>query len=297
MEIISNFCTYEEDKEKIIPNFCIVAILFQNIAYTSSANYKKWFYNNYYIDNHNFIKRDRSYSLDENIDFDMCLTQRNRNSSMDTIYEEVFLGKEPLDVYYSPLTENLINLFDDYSNYFSTTIETIRLNNAKIKYFAKNNNIYITFIFKKDLKISDEKEMVKIYEKNVKVSKSVLQEWQNLQNNINFINLQNEMENYEKIIIVSHYKNCIFTDFIISQLRHEIEYIMIDPIFNYETEFYKKLNKNLDCFLFGRENICFLNFWEIKDNNTFPCCGCISLNYRKSLKKTSIFIKEAYLNN
>ena len=43
MEIISNFCTYEEDKEKIIPNFCIVAILFQNIAYTSSANYKKWF--------------------------------------------------------------------------------------------------------------------------------------------------------------------------------------------------------------------------------------------------------------
>ena len=129
----------------ILPIEGIIAILFQNIAYTSTSNYRKWFYNTYKMKSYETKKRDRRYSLHEDIDYDVCMTDRHinrkiqKNGSIDSLLEEMYLCKEPLNIYYIPFTQQLLPIFDKHIEYFDNNIVSVKIPYGKIKFFEKNN--------------------------------------------------------------------------------------------------------------------------------------------------------------
>ena len=119
----------KKTKPTTLPEEGIIAIIFQNIAYTPTSNYRKWFFNTYKIKSTETIKRDRRYSLHEDIDYDTCLTDRKiqKNGSIDSLFEEMYLCKEPLDIYYIPFTQQLLPIFEKYIEYFDNNILSVKI--------------------------------------------------------------------------------------------------------------------------------------------------------------------------
>jgi len=301
MEFIEKICTYNKDNNLSIPKECMIAIIFQNIAYTSSGNYKKWFYNTYKKNNNYIQKRERRYSLDENIDFDICLTERkiSKTDSMETIYENFFLENEPIYVYYLPFPQEILPFFEKYIDYFNPNIQSKKINQGKIKYFENSNKIFISFMFDKNIELSNILFNFKIKKKIIKISKTIHDMWENIKTNPIFYNLINNLINYDEIIIISHYKNCIFTDYIIYNILQlfsiNLIYCSILNPHYFPNSFYQKLDNITNFYNFGNDNKGpTKNFVEIYNNSSFICCNYTPNNYRKNLKHISIKILQNF---
>jgi len=312
MENILNLCcknnTQKSPRKNIntnIPEEGIIAIIFQNIAYTPTSNYRKWFFNTYKIKSTEIVKRDRSYSIHEEIDYDTCLTDRKieKNSSLDSLLEEMYLCKEPLNIYYIPFTQQILPLFEKYIDYFDNNILSIKIPYGKIKFFEKNNIFFITFLFDKTIEIS--------YIKNIRyqVGKKVIF-IDELTNSIilgvlnipQFYDIIKKILISEKTIISAHSKNCIFTDLIVYEIservRSELIYFSIAPILDNNPILYKKINKELTYYLIHHENPDNIsdNFIKIKDT-TISICGICqkSQNYRKNLKGITLEVLHDFI--
>jgi len=304
----------------------IVAILFQNIAYTSTSNYRKWFYNTYKVKSYETIKKERRYSLHEEIDFDTCITDRmedrmpdhmlarkiQKNSSIDSLLEEMYLCKEPLNIYYIPFTQQLLPIFDKHIEYFDNNIISIKIPHGKIKFFEKNNIFFITFLFDKNLKLSSIKNNpITIGKKTIYIdilTEKIVNGFLNIPEICDIIK---KMMMSEKNIISAHYKNCVFVDLIVYHLRQRIRnpiiYFAISPIFEHDHILYRKINKKLTYYLINHvnpENI-FDNFIKI-DAPYEPhigsyCSFCSSNssdgpnNYRKNLKNITLEILHDFI--
>lgn len=282
-----DFCFTKREKEKIIyPRELQVLILFQNIAYTSSKNYQKWFYNKYFIAENKVSKRERSYSLDSEIDFDECLTNRkiNKSCSLETIFESYL--DDFIEEYYSSLPSELIPYFEENLEYFPKKIESLSFDNSKIKYFIYQNQIFISFMFPKNISLS--KNKIKI--DKFLFSSTLIDIWENIKNNYSIFNFILNLISFDKIFIVSHYKNTIITDFIIYKLSRnlDITYLSILPQYFNEINFYKELDYKINYYLFSNINQNTKKFIKMEDNCSF-CCG-ERINYRKNLKRNSIEI-------
>ena len=285
-----NFCFTEREKEKkLFPKELEILLIFQNIAYTSSKNYQKWFYNKYFITKDKTYKRERSYSLDSEIDFDECLTNRkiDKISSLETIYESFI--DDYIEDYYSPIPSEFICYFEKNLDFFPKKIESIPINFfgiSKLKYFTYQNQIFISLMFPKNIVLSNEK--IKIdkfyYSKTLIDFSKIFQENSNLQDFI--INLNN----YDEIYFVSHYKNTIFTDYIISKLTDglKITYLSISPEYFNDDKFYQKLDSKIKFYVFSNNYLNVKNFNKIENLLVF-CCG-ERINYRKNLKNNTIQI-------
>lgn len=313
MENILSLCCKNNTKESprdnytsTIPEEGIIAIIFQNIAYTPTSNYRKWFFNTYKIKSTETIKRDRSYSLHEEIDYDTCLTERNlqKNGSIDSLLEEMYLCKEPLDIYYIPFPHQLLPLFEKHIEYFDNNILSIKTSHGKIKFFEKNNIFFITFLFDKAIQLSS----VKNIEYNVgnktiyidEITKSIVTDLLNIPD---IFDILKKMMMSEKTIISAHSKNCIFTDFIVyefsQRVRTDLIYFAISPILDNSTILYKKINKKLTYYLIHHENPNYIssNFIKIDSPPSLLCGLCQNPpNYRKNLKNITLEILHNFIN-
>jgi hypothetical protein len=313
MENILNLCcknyTQKSPKNKlpaILPEEGIIAIIFQNIAYTPTSNYRKWFFNTYKIKSTETVKRDRSYSLHEEIDYDECLTDRKiqKNGSIDSLLEEMYLCKEPLDIYYIPFTQQLIPLFERHIEYFDNNILSIKIPYGKIKLFEKNNIFFLTFLFDKTIEIS----LIKNIKYQVGKKIIYIDEITNLiilgvLNIPQICDIMQKMMISEKTIISAHSKNCIFTDLIVyefsERIKTEIIYFSIAPILDNNPILYKKINKELTYYLIHCENpnnICD-NFIKIDAPPSGSICGFCQEppNFRKNLKNITLEILHDFI--
>jgi hypothetical protein len=307
MENILNLCCKNNTQKSprsysytTLPEEGIIAIIFQNIAYTPTSNYRKWFFNTYKIKSTETVKRDRSYSLHEEIDYDTCLTDRKieKNGSIDSLLEEIYLCKEPLNIYYIPFTQQLLPLFEKHIEYFDNNIISLKILYGKIKFFEKNNIFFITLLFDKNIELSPIKNIeYKIGKKIIyidKVTKSII----NGVFEISQINdILHKMMITDKTIITAHSKNCIFTEFIIYEfcqhVRAKIIYFSIAPILDNNLILYKKINKKLTYYLIHYENPNNIsdNFIKIYSPSISICGLCQEpLNYRKNLKNITLEI-------
>lgn len=296
-----DICSFQEDKNIEIPKEYFIAIIFQNIAYTGSSNYKKWFYNTYKNKNNQTIKRERRYSLDENIDFDICQTERkiNKTESMETIYENFFYDNEPIYVYYLPFSNHILPYFEKYLDDFTSNIISKKIEKGKIKYFEKNNKVFVSFLFNKNIELSSDIYNLPLGKKTIKISRTIQDIWEELDNHHTLLTLINELLNNEEIIFVSHYKNSIFTDYIvyhISQLfSMKLKYCSIGSTNYFPDFFYKKLDKIVEYYHFGNYNKGNVkNYVDVNDKSTFNCCNYNPENYRKNLKRISIKILQDF---
>ena len=313
MENILSLCCKNNTKESprdyytsIIPEEGIIAIIFQNIAYTPTSNYRKWFFNTYKIKSTETIKRDRSYSLHEEIDYDTCLTERNlqKNGSIDSLLEEMYLCKEPLDIYYIPFTQQLLPLFEMYIEYFDNNILSIKIPHGKIKFFEKNNLFFITFLFDKTIKLSSIKNIKYQVGKKIiyidEITDSIILATLNIPM---ISDILRKMMISEKTIISAHSKNCIFTDFIVyefsQRVRTDIIYFAISPLLENSPILYKKINKKLTYYLIHHENPNYIssNFIKIDAPPSLLCSLCQeSQNYRKNLKNITLEVLHDFIN-
>jgi hypothetical protein len=313
MENILNLCcknyTQKSQKNKlptILPEEGIIAIIFQNIAYTPTSNYRKWFFNTYKIKSTETVKRDRSYSLHEEIDYDTCLTDRKieKNGSLDSLLEEIYLCKEPLNIYYIPFTQKLLPLFERHIKYFDNNILSIKIPYGKIKLFEKNNIFFLTFLFDKTIEISSIKNIKYQVGKKIiyidEITNSIILGVLNIPQICDIIQ---KMMMSDKIIISAHSKNCIFTDLIVyefsERIRTEIIYFSIAPILDNNQILYKKINKELTYYLIHYENpnnICD-NFIKIDSPPSGSMCGFCQEppNFRKNLKNISLEILHDFI--
>ena len=304
MENILNFCC-EKNRQKTnesivistLPIEGIVAILFLNIAYTSNSNYRKWFYNTYKVKYNETIKRERRYSFHEDIDYDACMTDRKikKNESIDSLYEELYLCKEPLNIYYIPFAQQLLPIFEKHIEYFDNNIISVKIPHGKIKFFEKNNIFFITFLFDKHLELSLVKNNKIMIGKNTLYINDITEEIINgFLNKQETLDILKKMIISEKTIISAHYKNCVFADLIVYQLlirvRNPIIYFAIAPILGHNNILYKKINKKITYYLINHENPDNIstNFIKIKREYE-PFCGS-SINYRKNLKNITLEI-------
>ena len=287
----------------------IVAILFQNIAYTSTSNYRKWFYNTYKIKSTETIKRDRSYSLHEDIDYDACITDRHidrkiqKNGSIDSLLEEMYLCKEPLNIFYIPFTQQLLPIFDKHIEYFDNNIISVKIPYGKIKFFEKNNLFFITFLFDKKIELSSIKNIpFAIGKKKIYIdvlTESIVNGFFNIPQICDIIK---KMMISEKTIISSHYKNCAFVDLIVyefcQRIRNSIIYFAIAPILEYSNILYKKINKKLTYYLINNENPDNISSNFIKIDLPYePICGFCQNppNYLKNLKNITLEILHDFI--
>ena len=304
----------------------IIAILFQNIAYTSTSNYRKWFYNTYKIKSYETIKRERRYSLHEEIDFDTCMTDHmtdrlpdrlpdrkiQKNSSIDSLLEEIYLCKEPLNIYYIPFTQKLLPIFDKHIEYFDNNIISVKVPHGKIKFFEKNNLFFITFLFDKNIELSPIKNMPIPIGKNTiyvdVLTETIVNGFLNIPEICDIIK---KMMMSEKNIITAHYKNCVFVDIIVYHLRQRVRnpivYFAISPIIEYSNILYRKINKKLTYYLINHvnpENISdnFIKIdapYEQQIGSYCPFCSSndshMSHNYRKNLKNITLEILHDFI--
>lgn len=309
----------------------IIAILFQNIAYTSTSNYRKWFYNTYKVKLNETIKRERRYSLHEEIDYDTCMTycptdrstdrstnrstdlpidrKIQKNSSIDSLLEEMYLCKEPLNIYYIPFTQQLLPIFEKNIEYFDNNIISVKIPYGKIKFFERNNLFFITFLFDKNIELSPIKNIpIPIGKKILYVdilTEKIINGFLNIPEIYDIIK---KMMLSDKNIISAHYKNCVFVDIIVYYLRQRVRnpilYFSISPILEYIDHhqiLYKKINKKLTYYLINNinpENISD-NFIKI-DTPYKPifgsyCSSHTSQNYRKNLKNITLNILNDFL--
>lgn len=288
-----------------IPEEGIIAIIFQNIAYTSTANYRKWFYNTYKIKYNETIKRDRRYSLHEDIDYNACLTERNiqKNGSLDSLFEEMYLCKEPLNIYYIPFTQKLLPLFEKHIEYFDNNIISIKIPYGKIKFFEKNNIFFITFLFEKTIELSHIKNIpFSIGNKTIyidEITEKIVNEFFNISQIYDIIK---KMIISEKTIISAHSKNCVITDFIVyefcQRVRTDLIYFSITPFLENSLILYKKINKKLTYYLIHHENPENIssNFIKIDTQSSIICGLCQSpQNYRKNLKNITLEILHDFI--
>jgi hypothetical protein len=312
MENILSLCcknTREEPKKfnpKILPEEGIIAIIFQNIAYTPTSNYRKWFFNTYKIKSTETIKRDRRYSLHEEIDYDEALTERKiqKNGSIDSLLEEMYLCKEPLDIYYIPFPHQLIPIFERNIEYFDNNILSVKIPYGKIKFFEKNNIFFITFLFDKTIEICTVKNIeYEIGKKIIYIDEIIDKIIHGFLNIPDIYDILKKMMMCEKTIISSHSKNCLFTDFIVyeisKRLRTNITYFAIAPFLENNPILYKKINKKLTYYLIHHENPNNLSSNFIKINSPFGLiCSSLcqnSINYRKNLKNITLEILHDFI--
>jgi len=295
----------KKSKSPILPEEGIIAIIFQNIAYTPTSNYRKWFFNTYKIKSTETIKRDRRYSLHEEIDYDEALTDRKiqKNGSIDSLLEEMYLCKEPLDIYYIPFPHQLIPVFERHIEYFDNNILSVKIPFGKIKFFEKNNIFFITFLFDKTIELSTVKNI------EYKIGKKIIYNDDITDKIINgFLNIQEiydilkKMMMCEKTIISSHSKNCLFTDFIVykisKRVRTNIIYFAIAPILENNLILYKKINKKLTYYLINHENPNNIssNFIKIDAPPSLICSLCYPLpNFRKNLKNITLEVLHDFI--
>ncbi len=288
-----------------LPEEGIIAIIFQNIAYTPTSNYRKWFFNTYKIKSNETVKRDRSYSIHEEIDYDTCLTDRKieKNGSIDSLLEEMYLCKEPLNIYYIPFTQQILPLFDKYIEYFDNNILSIKIPHGKIKFFEKNNIFFITFLFNKTIEISYIKNIrYQIGKKLIFIDEITNSIILGVLNIPQFYDIMQKMMISDKIIISAHSKNCIFTDLIVyefsERIKNEILYFSIDPVLDNNPILYKKINKELTYYLIHHENPNNISDNFIKINrSTSSICGICQepQNFRKSLKNITLDILHDFI--
>lgn len=313
MENILSLCCKNNTKESprdyyisTLPEDGIIAIIFQNIAYTPTSNYRKWFFNTYKIKSTETIKRDRRYSLHEEIDYDTCLTERNlqKNGSIDSLLEEMYLCKEPLDIYYIPFSYQLLPLFEKHIEFFDNNILSIKIPNGKIKFFEKNNIFFITFLFDKTIQISSVKNIeYSLGKKSIYIDEVTNSIINNSLNIPEIFDIFRKMMMSEKIIISAHSKNCIFTDFIVyefcQRVRTDLIYFAISPLLENNPILYKKINKKLTYYLIHHENPNYIssNFIKIDAPPSRLCVLCQEpQNYRKNLKNITLEILHNFIN-
>jgi hypothetical protein len=292
-------------KNSTLPEEGIIAIIFQNIAYTSTSNYRKWFFNTYKIKFNETVKRDRTYSLNEEIDYNTCLTDRNikKNGSIDSLLEEMYLCKEPLNIYYIPFTQKLLPLFDKYIEYFDNNILSVKIPYGKIKFFEKNNIFFITFLFDKTVETSSIKNIRYQVGKKIiyidEITNSIILGVFNISQ---ICDIMQKMMISEKTIISAHSKNCIFTDLIVYEIcervRTDIMYFSIVPILENNPILYKKINKKLTYYLINHDNPNNLSDNFIKIDSPFSSiCGICQEppNFRKNLKNITLEILHDFI--
>jgi hypothetical protein len=312
MENILSLCCKNNTKESpryyytsTLPEEGIIAIIFQNIAYTPTSNYRKWFFNTYKIKSNETIKRDRSYSLHEEIDYDECLTERNlqKNGSIDSLLEEMYLCKEPLDIYYIPFPHQLLPLFETHIEYFDNNILSVKIPHGKIKFFEKNRLFFITFLFDKTIEFSLIKNIpYEIGKKIIYIDEITNTIIMGVFNIPKITDILRKMMMSEKTIISAHSKNCIFTDIIVyefcKRIRTDILYFSISPILENSRILYKKINKKLTYYLIHYENPNNIssNFIKI-DSPMGRSCGLCQdpPNYRKNLKNITMEILHDFI--
>jgi len=295
----------KKSKPPILTEEGTIAIIFQNIAYTPTSNYRKWFFNTYKIKSTETVKRDRRYSIHEEIDYDEVLTDRKiqKNGSIDSLLEEMYLCKEPLDIYYIPFTQQLLPLFEKHIEYFDNNILSIKIPYGKIKFFEKNNNFFLTFLFDKTIELPSIKNI------RYQVGKKIIY-IDEITNSIilavfdipQICDIMQKMMISEKTIISAHSKNCIFTDIIVyefsERIKTELIYFSIAPILNNNPILYKKINKNLTYYLIHHENPNNISDNFIKINTPFVsiCDLCQApQNYRKNLKNITLEILHDFI--
>ena len=295
----------EKSKHTILPEEGIIAIIFQNIAYTPNSNYRKWFFNTYKIKSTETIKRDRRYSLHEGIDYDECLTERNlqKNGSIDSLLEEMYLCKEPLDIFYIPFTHQLLPLFEMHIEYFDNNIMSVKIPHGKIKFFEKNNLFFITFLFDKTIELSSVKNIRYQVGKKIiyidEITNLIILGFLNIPQILDIIQ---KMMMSEKTIITAHSKNCVFTDLIVyefsERIRTDLIYFSIAPILENSPILYKKINKKLTYYLIHHENPNNIssNFIKI-DSPSGRLCGLCQepQNFRKNLKNITLEILHDFI--
>lgn len=312
MENILSFCCKNNTKESprefyksTLPEEGIISIIFQNIAYTPNSNYRKWFFNTYKIKSTETIKRDRCYSLHEEIDYDTCLTERNlqKNGSLDSLLEEMYLCKEPLDIYYIPFPHQLLPLFEKNIEYFDNNILSVKIPHGKIKFFEKNNLFFITFLFDKTIEVSPVKNIQYQVGKKIiyidEITNSIILGVLNIPQ---IYDILRKMMMSEKTIISAHSKNCVFTDLIIyefsERMKTDLIYFAIAPVLENSPILYKKINKKLTYYLIHHENPNNIssNFIKIDSLPGRLCSLCQNPpNYRKNLKNITLEILHDFI--
>jgi len=312
MENILNLCcknntqkSSKKNKPSILPEEGIIAIIFQNIAYTPTSNYRKWFFNTYKIKSTETVKRERRYSIHEEIDYDTCLTDRKieKNGSLDSLLEEMYLCKEPLNIYYIPFTQQLLPLFEKHIEYFDNNILSIKIPYGKIKLFEKKNIFFLTFLFDKTVEISSIKNIRYQVGKKIiyidEITNSIIIGVLNIPQ---ICDIMQKMMISEKTIISAHSKNCIFADIIVyefsERIKTELIYFSIDPILDNNPILYKKINKELTYYLIHHENPNNISDNFIKIDA--PAVSMYSLcqkppNFRKNLKNISLEILHNFI--
>ena len=266
-----------------------VLLLFQNIAYTSSKNYQKWFYNRYQVRNGELTRRERSYSLDSEIDFDECFTYRNtaRPLLLETIYESA--TDDYISNFYTPLTSDLVPYFSSFAPFFQPTIRslTIQFNGCtKLKYFTCDDQIFLTLMLPRSHSITGHSTNIGTFT----FPTTLVDFWNALEQNPASRELIDTLPDYGKVNIVSHYKNTFFTDFFVYKLvsQHrvsDVRYLSLLPDKLHEPKFYKFLDRQIDLTLFSERNV------SIKDYHPMEICyeTCCTnrSNYRRNLKRHS----------
>ena len=266
-----------------------VLLLFQNIAYTSSKNYQKWFYNRYQVRNGELTRRERSYSLDSEIDFDECVTSRNvtRSLSLETIYESA--TDDYISNYYTPLTAELVPYFESFVPFFQPAIRsiTIQFNGClKLKYFTCDDQLFLTLMLPRSHDVSNSTTKVGTFS----FPTTLVDFWNALENNPTSHDLIDTLPLYGKVNIVSHYKNTFFTDYFVYKLvsQHrvsDVRYLSLLPDRLHEPKFYKFLDRQIDFTLFGEQSVPIRGYRYVE--TCYETCCTNRSNYRRNLKRHS----------
>ncbi len=267
-----------------------VLLLFQNVAYTSSKNYQKWFYNRYQVRSGELARRERSYSLDSEIDFDECFTYRNavaRPLMLETIYESA--TDDYISNYYTPLPSELVPYFESFAPFFQPVIHsvTVQFNGClKLKYFTCDDQIFLTLMLPRSHSISS--NITKLGE--FSFSTTLVDFWNALETNPASYNLIDTLPQHGKVNIVSHYKNTFFTDFFAYKLvsAHrtcDVRYLSILPDKFHETKFYKLLDRRLDLTIFSERSVPVNGHHRVE--TCYETCCTNRCNYRRNLKRHS----------
>lgn len=270
-----------------------VLLLFQNIAYTGSKNYQKWFYNNFQRRDGEYGRRDRSYSLDSEVDFDECITSRgfsrtsSSSTSLDTIYEST--TDDYISTYYTPLPSQLLDDFDTYAQYFQPTIRSMTFSfcgTAKLKYFITDEQLFLSLMLPRDCGLSSETTSVNGFT----FSRTLFRFWEALERTPTAMDLINAIPLYRAVNIVSHYRNTYFTDFLVYKLASQdrvvdIRYLSLLPGKLHDDAFYMFLDRAVEVTVFSDRSV------PVRDSRVINVCNdacCIGrLNYRRNLKRYS----------
>jgi hypothetical protein len=197
----------------------------------------------------------------------------------------------------------LLPIFDKHIEYFDNNIVSVKIPYGKIKFFEKNNIFFITFLFDKKIELSQIKNIpFEVGKKKIYIdvlTELIVNGFFNIPQICDIIK---KMMMSEKIIISSHYKNCIFTDLIVyefcQRIRNPIIYFSIAPIIEHSNILYNKINKKLTYYLINNENPENIssNFIKINESPESICSFCKDpTNYRKNLKNITLEILHYFI--